>query len=753
MGAFDKYSNKPDNAPFIGVSFGFGNPVLEVELNEAQQIQHNNMVSLLGIHGDCVINRDGFSYDGTTLTLNTKVVKDGIIIDTNGATLALANGESVYISSEIVDYTYQDTIRANGNTAGAVIENTIKDDRLSIECTRRKGYKFTLNKESGMLIGTIVDNNFVCLAPDYFSGIHRYITDNASAPSKKGRVKVNRLYGKSEQKQYRGKNLLVYPYADNTKAPYTTNGITYTVDNEWIVINGTATSNAHFDTYKGSFLQGLQEGKTYTLSIEVQNGTASAYFATSNGSVNTDLVVIGDVSNTIMSKSFIYVRADDTVRDMSGVYTRASHGTHKDTKIRVWLEEGDTATEFEPYVGGIPSPSLEYPQEIKSVSSPVVMCSGKNLINTEAFESTVNGVTWKLDDNHITASGTPTAESFSDSTIFINNKKSGKYTLSLQGTTTNVVTMIAFVNSNDETVDTLTGNEITFDIADYEYAKCFYVQFNSVENDVEVKCDAYLQLEYGDTKTEYAPHSGYFASLPYDLNAIPVESGGNVTIDGQQYIADYVDFEKKQLVKMNYEVDLGTLNWTFWSAEKDGVVYKRFNAELPFKIITTYTVWSDLFLCTSYKHTKDIQSATPTENGASLINTSENSHRIVIHDSSYYNATIEEFKLSMDGVKLLYSIKTPIEINLTDDEIEAFAQFYSQCPVTNIFAASVNSDQNPILDFEVSTTETGAKSLQNENTCTELMGRVNTVAKEVTSRTKIVVSETEPDDKSVVWVQ
>ena len=44
MGAFDKYSNKPDNAPFIGVSFGFGNPVLEVELNEAQQIQHNNMV-------------------------------------------------------------------------------------------------------------------------------------------------------------------------------------------------------------------------------------------------------------------------------------------------------------------------------------------------------------------------------------------------------------------------------------------------------------------------------------------------------------------------------------------------------------------------------------------------------------------------------------------------------------------------------------------------------------------------------------
>lgn len=33
------------------------------------------------------------------------------------------------------------------------------------------------------------------------------------------------------------------------------------------------------------------------------------------------------------------------------------------------------------------------------------------------------------------------------------------------------------------------------------------------------------------------------------LNAIPVSSGGNVTINGQQYIADYVDVEREKLVK------------------------------------------------------------------------------------------------------------------------------------------------------------------------------------------------------------
>lgn len=39
-------------------------------------------------------------------------------------------------------------------------------------------------------------------------------------------------------------------------------------------------------------------------------------------------------------------------------------------------------------------------------------------------------------------------------------------------------------------------------------------------------------------------------TLPYTLNAIPVASGGNVTIDGQQYIADYVNVERGKLVKM-----------------------------------------------------------------------------------------------------------------------------------------------------------------------------------------------------------
>lgn len=41
------------------------------------------------------------------------------------------------------------------------------------------------------------------------------------------------------------------------------------------------------------------------------------------------------------------------------------------------------------------------------------------------------------------------------------------------------------------------------------------------------------------------------------LNAIPVSRNGNVTIDGQQYVADYVDVERGKVVRM---CEMGTFN-------------------------------------------------------------------------------------------------------------------------------------------------------------------------------------------------
>lgn len=100
----------------------------------------------------------------------------------------------------------------------------------------------------------------------------------------------------------------------------------------------------------------------------------------------------------------------------------------------------------------------------------------------------------------------------------------------------------------------------------------------------------YPMIEYGNTTHDFEPYTGGIPSpnpdypqeiksvvnpvvkvsngdgtesqtiqLPYTLNAIPVASGGNVTIDGQQYIADYVDVERWKLVRM---VDTSKLDST-----------------------------------------------------------------------------------------------------------------------------------------------------------------------------------------------
>lgn len=58
------------------------------------------------------------------------------------------------------------------------------------------------------------------------------------------------------------------------------------------------------------------------------------------------------------------------------------------------------------------------------------------------------------------------------------------------------------------------------------------------------------QVLIGETITAFKPYTEQTIILPITLNAIPVSSGGNVTIDGQQYIADYVDVERGKLVKM-----------------------------------------------------------------------------------------------------------------------------------------------------------------------------------------------------------
>lgn len=169
-------------------------------------------------------------------------------------------------------------------------------------------------------------------------------------------------------------------------------------------------------------------------------------------------------------------------------------------------------------------------------------------------------------------------------------------------------------------------------------------------------------------------------TLPYTLNAIPVSSGGNVTINGQQYVADYVDVERGKLIKMCKEkVFDGTEKWrsesSYMVADISNFSYVDNNNHEHM----TY------LLCNKYKVSKTIGG------NDNLIFIRINGDGVVIKDT-LHQSTVDDWKKYLnDNPCIVHCLSAiPEEISLTTEEIIAFKALATYYPTTNI---SVNSEQ------------------------------------------------------------
>lgn len=169
-------------------------------------------------------------------------------------------------------------------------------------------------------------------------------------------------------------------------------------------------------------------------------------------------------------------------------------------------------------------------------------------------------------------------------------------------------------------------------------------------------------------------------TLLYTLNAIPVSSDGNVTIDGQQYVADYVDVERGKLVRMCKEkVFDGTEKWrselSYMVADIPNFSYVDNNNHEHM----TY------LLCNKYKVSKTIG------DNDNLIFIRINGDGVVIKDA-LHQSTVDDWKKYLnDNPCIVHCLSAiPEEISLTTEEIIAFKALATYYPTTNI---SVNSEQ------------------------------------------------------------
>lgn len=262
-----------------------------------------------------------------------------------------------------------------------------------------------------------------------------HITD-----SDNGKIQDMMLYGKSEQVTTTGKNLL--KIKDETG---TIRGVTVTAKDGVLALKGTATETGWAILNIDSFvLDGM--------CILSANITGVVVYLVNK---SYERVLTQNQSNALENA------------EVSKVCFDVIEGkTYDVSNILVQVEKGSVATSYEPYTGGQPSPSPDYPQEIKSVVNPTVKISSEN-------------------------------------------------------------------ETESQTV-----------------------------------------------------------TLPYTLNAIPVSSDGNVTIDKQQYIADYVDVERGKLVKMIDSSKLDNtqsiVNKTEWLLAEPQEIDLTTEEITAFKALTTY---------------------------------------------------------------------------------------------------------------------------------------------------------------------
>lgn len=175
-------------------------------------------------------------------------------------------------------------------------------------------------------------------------------------------------------------------------------------------------------------------------------------------------------------------------------------------------------------------------------------------------------------------------------------------------------------------------------------------------------------------------------TIPYTLNAIPVSSGGNVTIAGQQYIADYVDVEKGKLYRKVKRLDLKDIDNT---AISHGF-HSNGNGYLA--IIIENAVKNGQCISNKYKF------ATWTQNSGYLY--IPNNYTVIIVDDRFTDKQTA-IGLTQD-VCLIYELASPIEDDLSPEQIKSLKSLSTYHPVTNITVVSEELDGYAVFNYPVS---------------------------------------------------
>lgn len=477
------------------------------------------------------------------------------------------------------------------------------------------------------------------------------------------------------------------------------NGITVEyMEHGKIHISGTSEKTVDFMTPTFELLAG-----TYTLSmgINIDNTLMRCPLSTAEG------LPYFDILNNEASKT-------ETTEDNMILYLllRVYGGKTIDITIQPMLNTGTSPLPWEPYTGGQPSPSPDYPQEIVSAGSDGkigVEVRGKNLFELTGIRDNEYLRIEKIENNTIYARPTnmnaesPGTTSYSNGWVNFSEKIkviSGiLYTISLSYKAVQKMMEIEKIDPArilvfKDSENIILNEEIKQEIGKYvdveipllipDGTDSIYFTITCNNCSVAIKN---IQIEEGGY-TSYEPYhepQSLSISTPTGLPAIPVDSDGNYTdADGQQWIADYVDLKLGKYVQNICDLPLKDINleWCTW-----GVNYIVSNGTGFYAYLTKYAhVGNTKTLATICQHNADAWGGRKIGCNAEV---NSNYITISLHTSDLDDASdnkkaIESFKkiVEQTDAHVLYVRAEPIERDLTPEEIQAYKNLVTYAGTT-----------------------------------------------------------------------
>lgn len=385
------------------------------------------------------------------------------------------------------------------------------------------------------------EEHFLVLVADAYSVVLTVVTGNpALLENSKGNrgLESLTLYGKSTQVSTTGAQLLPFEVGEKRE------GLEVFKD-------GIAISGARKDDIYAVGRSGVGNESSYDDFPLLASGEYYVY--SDSASVNLLVVAFRNGINITLGSSMKGVAAKIKVMDGDKfrIFLRLEEAFNGKVKAMISKTQ-PTASNYEPYTGGKPSPSPEYPQEIKSAGQSGeigVTVTGTNLLPFEVgqkgngFEVFADGVQVDVDrktDIYAVGQNNGNVESGYDEFALMT---AGKYYI-YSGTQDVYLYVVVWRKGENVILGYSVGtNAAQIEIMDGDKFRIFLRTAAAFKGKVKAMI---TRTPMNATSYEpYKPAQTLIIPTPNGLPGIPVSSDGNYTdADGRQWVCDEVDFKK-----------------------------------------------------------------------------------------------------------------------------------------------------------------------------------------------------------------